>query len=189
MISKMATRLVNFLERKHALSNVSKEVYLYGADIVLYTIFSTLGLILAGFILGKTSESVIIILLFYFNQSIGGGYHAKTHFRCFVLMLIGLLCALFLTELPRTFLLCVGFLSIGYLLYTPLVISPNRTHLEGKKKHLTQKAIGATAIEAFVYVVILLVNSLTLFKPFSLGLLLSAFSRYVGKKVKQRNVG
>ena len=186
MISKMANKFITFLERKKALSNASKEVYIYGADIVLYTILSTLGLVLTGFVFGKTSESIIIILLFYFNQSTGGGFHAKTHFKCFFLMFTGLSFALFLIELPRVFFSCVGLLSIAYLFSTPLVISPNRTHLEEKKEHLTKKAIGALKIEALIYIILLIVYLPTAFEAFSLGLFLSAVSRFAGQKVKHK---
>lgn len=176
----LAIKLVEFLENKKVLNHGSKEVYIYGADIILYTILSTLGLLIIGLACGYFLESALIIFVFYFNQSMGGGYHATTHSKCFLVMFCGLLIALSLLSLSSQWLTLFGIASIAYLFYTPLVINKTRAHLMAKKESLTRKAVTATVLEAFVYVLFLTIGTV-MCSAFSLGLVVSAISRFVGK--------
>lgn len=60
-------------------SNADQRIIcIYGCELWLYTILSTLGLLLLGAALQSLGETVIIVSIFYICQSTGGGFHASS---------------------------------------------------------------------------------------------------------------
>ena len=87
MMQQLAIWIVGILEKKGALrSDVSRETYIYGFDIAIYTFLSTFGLFLIGWIADRPLETALLIFLYYTNQSSGGGFHASSHLMCFLTM-------------------------------------------------------------------------------------------------------
>ncbi len=89
-------RVMTFLERKVNIDEEEKEKIEYGLGALLYTVLSTVLLLLLGACSGSFFSTVIIIVIFYINQTVGGGYHAKTHIRCFITMVIGITISLYI---------------------------------------------------------------------------------------------
>lgn len=73
MIQATAKAIVSLFERRGAIRPDEREVYIYGCDIALYTLFSTLGLLALGAALGRLRETALCVGIFYMNQSFGGG--------------------------------------------------------------------------------------------------------------------
>ena len=109
-----------------------REIYEYGFDITIYTIWSTAALLLLGLLLRQFIPAVILVFGFYTFQTCGGGYHAKSHFRCFLTMVIGLLTGLSTVFIMDHHILLWLLLGIGalLLLLVPLVLHPNKSYLE-----------------------------------------------------------
>lgn len=97
---QFAEMIVRALEKRTIIPAADHEVYVYGFDAALYTFLSTAGLVLIGCVLGQGIETLIIISLFYVNQTLGGGFHASTHLNCFITMVLGLLGCLATFLLP-----------------------------------------------------------------------------------------
>ena len=65
MMQRLAIWIVNILEKKGALrSGVSRETYIYGFDIAIYTFLSTFGLFLIGWIADRPIETALLIFLY-----------------------------------------------------------------------------------------------------------------------------
>lgn len=95
----LTQKLLAVLSRHTKIEDSKRDVYIYAINLLLYTVVSTLGLIAISATLGKTTEGIIIILIYYVNQTLGGGFHASTHLRCFFTMAILLLAGLLALEL------------------------------------------------------------------------------------------
>lgn len=93
-MNQLIKAILAFLEANEIVRAEDHEVYAYGLDAILYTMISTLGLVLIGVVMRSTTEALVIIGMFYINQTLGGGFHASTHLRCFLTMAVGLLCCL-----------------------------------------------------------------------------------------------
>ena len=65
MIHRFAECIVTYWENREILKSKNREVYVYGVDLAIYTILSTLGLLLIGWIGGYPIESTILIALYY----------------------------------------------------------------------------------------------------------------------------
>ena len=85
----------------------------YGVDMALYTLFSTIGLLLIAAVLNSFITGMILIAVFYLNQTIGGGYHANSYLKCFLCMSVILLSGIAFGKLslPNFILYILGLAS------------------------------------------------------------------------------
>ena len=77
-MKKTVEILFRLLSKDYEMDANTQEVCQYGLDIFLYTLVSTLGLLAIGAIFHCMIGSIIYIILFYINQTFGGGYHATS---------------------------------------------------------------------------------------------------------------
>ena len=156
MLMKAAERMIRCLVKKEIIDPFLYDVYLYGCETVLYTIVSTAGLIVTGILLQYTWETIILVGVFYLNQSLGGGFHANTHIRCFFTMLLGLICAFFLIDLhlPRWSLIVIGAGSVGILLYFSNIYNQKSNKyrsLDRRKPNFPKKCCKTESVYCRIY--------------------------------------
>ena len=63
-----------------------REIVAYGLEIMLSTAISVLIITIIAVILGAFGETVLFLLPFMLLRTYSGGYHARTHFRCFLIL-------------------------------------------------------------------------------------------------------
>ena len=76
------------------------EVYSYGLQLLLSSVFEISAVLILGLCIGRLFETVAFFSGFIPLRLYAGGYHAKTHFRCFMVLLATYL--IFLTVLYIT---------------------------------------------------------------------------------------
>lgn len=186
MIMNLASTIVSFLEKHGAVNSKFREVYVYGCDIALYTAFSTAGLLLIGAMAGRLWQTVILISIFYINQSVGGGFHASTHMRCFLTMVIGLL--LFVASctisMDRVTVGCIGLGSVIVLYLFPLILHKNKRHLISRSAALIRRS-RITVIAQAVLLCVCLMADVAFAQAVALSMLLSAASRCVAVSLQK----
>ena len=181
----MINQIVCYIVKK--LSPYSKEkdvVLFYGIEIMIYTILSTICLIIIGIIFNELIFSVIIIALFYINQTFGGGYHASSHSHCCIIMVVFLSIGLLLCRVMFNTILLAGIsiVALVVLLLNPCVLHPNKYYLRNKKRQYVCRSRCIIGIEMMLTVA-LYVFQRDIIRPFTIGLLFSTLSRLVGKNV------
>ena len=184
---RMAQWVTSFLERRGAIDADAREIYVYGAEILLYTLFSTMGLLAIGLFMRRLPETAILIILFYVNQSTGGGFHAATHTRCFLTMAAGLCACLLALALPVP-VPAYALLAGGALLVLwrrPLVLHANKQYLAAKREGLIRWSRRATGIQAAACLLLLASPLRAMIEAMSLGLAASALSRAVGDALQR----
>ena len=141
MMQRLAIWIVSILEKKGALrSGVSRETYIYGFDIAIYTFLSTFGLFLIGWIADRPIETALLIFLYYTNQSSGGGFHASSHLMCFLTMVLGELLFLASFLLPYSPFTCSG-ISVISLSCGRIRLFSIQTKAISKRKRLNSLSI------------------------------------------------
>ena len=122
--------------------------------------------------------TVVIISIFSIFQTTGGGYHANTHLKCFLTMVIILLIALILTYLPiYPFILeILSIASIILLLLIPLTLHPNKAYLESRSPQLRRKSRIITLLTTGISAILVYLIHLPI-HPFALALIMAAISR------------
>lgn len=181
MTEQISKRIVSHLKKKGIIIH-DEDVYLYGCDAVIYTIVSTIGLLTIGFLCHRAIHACVFIAIFYLNQSIGGGFHANSHWKCFSVMSIAMLIGFGMMEITEMHpcLSCIAIPSLFVLLLIPLVLHPNLQHLQSKSRTLIQKSRIATAFQAAALIIISLLKIVTPSIALSVSITLSAISRIIG---------
>lgn len=181
-------KLTKILVQKGVIPSEEQDLYAYGFDILIYTIWSTVALLLIGFFLHRLLPTAIIITGFYTLQSRGGGYHADSHLGCFFTMVVGLLIGLlpgFFSVSP-TFLWCILCCSASFLYLYPLVLHPHKQYLQENSSVLRFRSRLATVL--LVCIAIIAVQFACPVYPFASCLMLSAVSRQFAICRLKRNI-
>lgn len=149
-MERMVEAMIRGMERKGIIAAEDREIYAYGLDAALYTLISTAGLLTLGVLLGRFAQTLLIVTLFYINQTLGGGFHAKSHKSCFLTMTVGLLVCLLSLALPYHPAACgaVGVGSLLLLFGIPLTLHPNKAYLYSQRDRLAKRSRIAVVMQA-----------------------------------------
>lgn len=85
MLATIATRLTDQLYFRCPLDPSRKAIYEYGIQLSLSTLASMCSIVLLGILLGDAPSAFLFLGVFFFLRLFGGGYHAPTYARCFLL--------------------------------------------------------------------------------------------------------
>lgn len=188
---KFAEMIVRALEKRTIIPAADHEAYVYGFDAALYTFLSTVGLMLIGYVLGQGIETLILIALFYVNQTLGGGFHASTHLNCFITMALGLLGCLATFLLPfNQWVYCIlGTVGLMFMIKYPLVLHKNKEYLQAKHDILCKRSRGALLVQGICLMAIALWGKNEYLQAFCVALGVCAMSRLVAvfQKAKGHN--
>lgn len=189
MITSVSNSLTNRLMKYSHNDYKDKQFIFYGVSTIVYTLFSTIGLIVVGWLFCSALNTVILISIFYINQTMGGGYHAQTRLSCFLTMSTALSISLILLKLRFSIeiLLVMNIFSFGVLFRYPVVLHPKRHFLREKLPLFARRSRGVTLLAAIAQALFLLFEC-PLISVFSLGFLLSAISRYVAERTHPSEV-
>lgn len=89
MYDKIVQRGVDFIYKYADIAQQDREVYQYGIELVLMYLINAGTLLLISLPVGHFFDTLALLTGFALIQSFGGGYHAKTHLKCFLWMLAG----------------------------------------------------------------------------------------------------
>lgn len=112
MENKVATKICRNFAKQGIIPKEYEEVYVYGLELILSFIFSTLAILFIGILLNALDIAIIFLTIFIALRRFTGGYHAPTYLRC-KLTTIGI----YITVT----ILCT-YLTIPLLAYIPLLI-------------------------------------------------------------------
>lgn len=168
--------LVNYFVRHEIISETDVDLYIYGVDLLLYTIISISTLLVLGALLGLIIPVAFWLISFSLLQGFGGGYHASTHFRCFTAMAIGEAGALLLwLLLPSAACIVIGVLSLIVIWFLCPVEHPNAP-LSTVTKHKMKKTTRICASCLFILGGLMYAYSLSAGKMLFIVLFTSALS-------------
>lgn len=181
MTDRLAQCLVRWLYGRGIIEGNDLSAYVYGACALIYTVMSTTGLLIAGALFHRVEETLLILGIFYVNQTIGGGYHANSHIKCFTVMAVGLMICLALCRICFCAWALYGLLALSYaiLLSVPIVLHPNKQYLMERSTLLKRRSRLVSTFQ-IVVLIILCIFLETWVIACSLGITASAISRLVG---------
>lgn len=181
-------KIVDKLANKGFFPPSEKDLYIYGINTIVYTVWSTGLLLLIGALMHRFIESCIIVFGFYTLQSYGG-YHANSHLACFLVMLVGLLSGLAICQLEfwGHYSLLILMISAVVLIALPLTLHPNKSYLEFKQKKLIRQSRVTTVLLAAFFILLNAGFNYPL-GPGAVTFLLSSVSRVVGKWKNEKSL-
>ena len=140
-------------------------MYEYSLELLLSTVLNFLAVIVIAVLTGKILEGTLFILGFVPLRALAGGYHADTHFRCLLILLINfslfLLIAYFI---PAKFIFAVTISMIILSIFLVFFLSPvedsNRPFSEQERKTLKRKSRTSISVySAAVFCLIILFSN------------------------------
>jgi len=188
MIDQVAEKAARWLIQYHPKGLSEFNVLKYGISIATYTALSTLGLLLVGLLLGDLLSAIIIIAVFYFNQTAGGGVHAKTHAGCFWTMVgfLSLAICLCRLQLEDHIKLCIGSIAVVALFLMPVILHDKRAHLSERLPVFTRINRVCVLCEAMALAILYGIRCLP--SAYVYALALSALSRLVAWGLKSHKL-
>lgn len=182
MLEKLSVAIAKRLCSNLSIADEQYEACCYGCETLLHTILSTLGLLIIGLCFHMVTETLIIVSVFYINQTLGGGFHATSHLKCFLTMTVFLLLSLLLCKLPQQQWIdaFLSIIALIILFLIPLVLHENKQYLSDRTLFFIKRSHIAVAAFACIVAILILSKSI-LIRPTATGLALSAVSRFYAK--------
>ena len=150
MLNKIAVNLSKRLLSHNMITEETFDIYVYGFELLISSLFSTVTVLLIGSILGKILQTLAFLITFILLRSCTGGYHANTYFLCSLVTFSSFGLVLTLSELL--------FIPIYvYLLFalSGVVIVLLFAPVENPNKKLTDKKRIRFKIVSFILFVII----------------------------------
>ena len=157
-----------------------EDIYEYGLGLLLCTILNIAIILSSAALVGKLPESLSLLAVILPLQSFGGGYHAKTHLRCFLIMYAGWWAVIFIlpfiTVATATIMTCAAV----FVVYMLAPVPHENVKMSAKQIQKMRKlARLSVVIGAAVSVILLLYVSEHIGKALSTGLGVVALSMIV----------
>lgn len=99
MLEFLSNLIVDFLLKKKVIKQEEAEIYVYGFQIIISSLFGIIIVCILGILLKSLPLSLIFLFVFIITRKYCGGYHARTFFRCCFLFLFSFLAILSLKEI------------------------------------------------------------------------------------------
>lgn len=157
MIEKIAGKIIDKLIKNGEVDEIDRELYEYA---VINIIMSFAPVVLAlgfGIMLGKVSESMLIIVPYAVIRKFAGGFHFKSMLACFLFSSLFLLDVILLCDRIHngTGLVTVLFISVlGIIIFSPL--DNEKRRLDKKEKsHCKKWTIIFTIAFCLLYIIMI----------------------------------
>ncbi len=128
---------------------VDEEVVKYGLEIIFTKVLFAIIIVSIGILTKCFLESIIYTITFSLLRQYGGGYHAETKQKCFVLSVLMLICAIFIIKTAQSFdafiilEAVITFLSVIYIITTAPIDTPSK-RLDADELRIYGKRTGIT---------------------------------------------
>lgn len=151
-------KIMTFIVKDNSLDDEKTEIVRYGLEIVITKALFTVIIAIIGLLMNCFFESIVFAVSFSLLREYGGGYHAETKKKCFVLSILTLIVALSIIKLAESFQiltlpLCdIALISVIYILIKAPIDTQNKRFDEdeirvyGRKARLLTVVLLAAAI-------------------------------------------
>ncbi|MBR4101849.1 MAG: accessory gene regulator B family protein [Oscillospiraceae bacterium] len=141
MFYKLSERFTEELEKQRVILSEDREIYRFGIQQGLNLVLNLLTTIAIGLLCGMLWESVLFMLFYMPLRRYAGGYHAKTHLRCYlysVLMITMVLLAIKFLPLGKFICSCL-MLAGGIVIVLFAPIEDANKPLDGVEQRIFRK--------------------------------------------------
>lgn len=180
MFYHLSVHIADKLAQLKVISLDDYELYRYGIQQGLVLVMNFVSVILISIILGMFIECIAFLLAYVPLRSYAGGFHAKTHVRCYaysMMIIIGIFLAMRFLSIPLRVYVSLTIFGIASVIFLAPVEDKNK--VLDKKEHTVyrKRAIEILLIIVLFQIVLLYIHAMNLFgavalSQFVLGVLL-----------------
>lgn len=184
MFYKASIYIADILEQQNKFMAEDKELYRYGIQQRLNLALNILTTMIIGYLCGMFYSSILFLLSYMLLRSFCGGYHAKTHFRCYIYSIVMITCILLAAKhltfsaLIYEILILIGVTVI--LLLAP-VEDQNKTLDSDEKRVFRKKACIIAFFEVLIYHISFIVNLVNNYKILAISIYSLSILMIIGR--------
>lgn len=156
MLKKMIETSTHYLVSHHVIEENDRDIYEYGFHAVYNNLVDVTSIIIISIMLNMIPQAIVYHIAFIPLRNTAGGYHSKTHIRCFITSTSILLVSLFAISNITAPSISIGLASLSVILLwikTPIEHENNPMSL---KKYRHMKTISRIVSVIFLCLIILM---------------------------------
>lgn len=176
-----------FFAMKNKNIMVDEEVVKYGLEIIFTKVLFAIIITSIGILTKCFLESIIYTITFSLLRQYGGGYHAETKQKCFVLSVLMLICAIFIIKKAQScdvFIILeavITFLSVIYIITIAPIDTPNK-RLDADELRIYGKRTGITVcILVIILEICLYIKAYRFSTAIMIGIIMEAYLMLKGQ--------
>lgn len=123
MLLRMSEKITDIFVENEIIANENREIYRYGIQQGIMLLLNFFTLLIIGLIHGMIFEVLIFILAYIPLRSYAGGFHAKTHMKCYSVSVI-IINAVLLTIKYSRITISIYFLLAFFSLIIIFILAP-----------------------------------------------------------------
>ncbi|CEP45510.1 accessory gene regulator protein B [[Clostridium] sordellii] len=158
MVKSCANRITSFLISNKAIKREDYELYSYGFETLIAFFINISIILIIGYFLDKTLETILFLIFYCPIRQFSGGYHADNYLKCLIVFIsIYILNVLALNNLGYSerdwiifILACISYLGIWYI--APL--EHRQKPLTIKEKNIYKKKVTKLITIALIIAII-----------------------------------
>lgn len=125
MIARLSKRMTSFFVRNEVIKSEDEEVYEYGLQLLLSTVFNGIIAIIIAIISGTVLQCICYLAVFVMLRKSAGGFHAKTHFGCCCILAVVLsLFIMFIKFVPNEVYSIAAVITAAFSVAMILMFAP-----------------------------------------------------------------
>lgn len=160
MIARLSKRMASFFVRNEVIKSEDEEVYEYGLQLLLSTVFNGIIALILAIISGTILQCICYLAVFVLLRKSAGGFHAKTHFGCCCILAVVLsLFIMFIKFVPNEAYGIVATIAVAFSVVIILIFAP----LEHENKPISDRDKNRLRKISVIYAVLFTILVFVLF--------------------------
>ena len=197
MIARLSKRMASFFVRNEVIKSEDEEVYEYGLQLLLSTLFNGIIALVLAIISGTLWQCICYLAVFILIRKSAGGFHAKTHLRCCCILAVVLsLFIVFIKFVLTNIYTAITALAVVFSVAVILLFAPleheNKPISDKDKKRLRKISVIYAILISFVISLLFITNMKEIMVCLALGMFTASGSIMVAvieKKIKSIHLG
>ena len=197
MIARLSKRMASFFVRNEVIKSEDEEVYEYGLQLLLSTVFNGILALVLAIISGTLWQCICYLAVFILIRKSAGGFHAKTHLGCCCILAVVLsLFIVFIKFVPTYTYAAITVFAVVFSVSVILLFAPleheNKPISDKDKKRLKKISIIYAILISFIIFLLFIANMLEIMVCLALGMFTASSSMLVAvieKKIKSIHLG
>lgn len=116
MLEKLITISTDYLVRKQVIDEDDRDIYEYGFHAIYNNIIDVVSIVIIALLFNMIPQTIVYHISFVPLRNTAGGYHTKTHFRCFIMSTTILLMSLYVITRVTSSAISIGLACLSTLL-------------------------------------------------------------------------
>lgn len=189
MISSMAEKLTNRFVANGQIKNEDRELYYYGLRQGFLMIVNIVTMLIIGLLFKMTWQAILFLGAYSPLRIYGGGFHAKTEFKCYLFSIgLTIIALLGIKFIPMTSFIIFSLIGVGGILIWCLapVEDANKPLDEIENRVYRKRARIILIIETGIVLLAVLLNFKEIASVISIAILVLSIMLVLGMK-KNKN--